>query len=295
VQNPELSFNDACDKLSELLANANLSFGHGAPDADSEAFWILSHCVHIAPIDALDRLDETYPSLAFDRAKVIVQERIASRKPLAYLLGEAWLMGYDFICDERSIVPRSFIAELISDEILEPWLPPGGRALDLCTGNGSLAILLSIACPDMLVSASDISPEALELASLNIEKYQLEESIELFCGDLFDGLPSLSDNDRFDIILCNPPYVNSNTMAQLPEEYLQEPSISLAGGSDGMVIIRKIIQQAKDFLKETGALVLEIGNEYEHFKKAFPELSVTWLTVSSGTQQVLLITFKDLP
>jgi ribosomal protein L3 glutamine methyltransferase len=204
-------------------------------------------------------------------------------------------MGYDFICDERSIVPRSFIAELISDVILEPWLPPGGRALDLCTGNGSLAILLSIACPDMLISATDISPEALELASLNIEKYQLEESIELFCGDLFDGLPFLSENDRFDIILCNPPYVNSSTMAQLPKEYLQEPAIALAGGSDGMVIIRKIIEQAKDYLKDTGALVLEIGNEYDHFKKAFPELSVTWLSVSSGTQQVLLITYKDLP
>jgi len=295
VQNHELSFNDACDALSDLLAKANISFGHGAPDADSEAFWILSHCVHITPIDALDRLDETYPSLAFDRAKVIVQERIATRKPLAYILGEAWLMGYDFICDERSIVPRSFIAELISGEILEPWLPPGGRALDLCTGNGSLAILLAIACPDLLISATDISPEALELASLNIEKYQLQESIDLYCGDLFNGLPALSENDRFDIILCNPPYVNSSSMAQLPDEYLQEPSIALAGGSDGMLVIRKIIEQAKDYFNESGALVLEIGNEYEHFHQAFPELSVTWLSVSSGTQQVLLITYKDLP
>ncbi|BDW11180.1 50S ribosomal protein L3 glutamine methyltransferase [Polynucleobacter sp. SHI8] len=295
MQNSDLTFNDACDVLSELLATANLSFGHGAPDADSEAFWILSHCVHIAPIDALDRVDEPYPTLAFDRANAIVHERISTRKPLAYLLGEAWLMGYDFICDERSIVPRSFIAELISDEILEPWLPPGGRALDLCTGNGSLAILLSIACPDMIVCATDISPDALELAALNIEKYQLDESIELFCGDLFEGLPPLSANDRFDIILCNPPYVNSSSMAQLPDEYLQEPSIALAGGTDGMVIIRKIIKQAKDYLNHSGALVLEIGNEYEHFKKAFPEMNVTWLSVSSGTQQVLLITYKDLP
>ncbi len=295
MDHSEFSFNDACDNLSELLANGNLSFGHGAPDADSEAFWILSHCVHIAPIDALDRLDEPYPSLAYDRAKVIAQERLTSRKPLAYLLGEAWLMGYDFICDERSIVPRSFIAELISDEALEPWLPPGGRALDLCTGNGSLAILLAIACPDMLVSATDISSDALELAALNIEKYQLEESIELFCGDLFDGLPPLSDHDRYDIILCNPPYVNSSSMEQLPEEYLQEPSLALAGGADGMVIIRSIIDQAKDYLNDSGALVLEIGNEYEHFIKAFPELNVNWLSVSSGSAQVLLILHKDLP
>lgn len=295
MQNSELSFNTACDVLSERLAKANLSFGHGAPDADSEAFWILSHCVHIAPIDALERLDEPYPSLAFDRAKAIAQERIISRKPLAYLLGEAWLMGYDFVCDERSIVPRSFIAELISDVVLEPWLPPGGRALDLCAGNGSLAILLAINCPDIIVSATDISSDALQLAALNIEKYQLEESIELFCGDLFDGLPPLSVNDKFDLILCNPPYVNTSSMAQLPDEYLQEPSIALAGGLDGMLIIRKIIEQAKDYLNDSGALVLEIGNEYEHFKKAFPQLNVTWLSVSAGEQQVLLITYKDLP
>jgi ribosomal protein L3 glutamine methyltransferase len=130
---------------------------------------------------------------------------------------------------------------------------------------------------------------------LNIEKYQLQESIDLYCGDLFNGLPALSENDRFDIILCNPPYVNSSSIAQLPDEYLQEPSIALAGGSDGMVIIRKIIEQAKDYLNDSGALILEIGNEYEHFHQAFPELSVTWLSVSSGTQQVLLITYKDLP
>ena len=291
----QYSFNDACDVLSEILTSADLSFGHGAPDADSEALWILSYCVNIIPIDALDRLDEPYPMLSFERAKHLVQERIDSRQPLAYILGEAWLMGYDFICDKRSIVPRSYIAELIVDDVLETWLPPGGRALDLCTGNGSLAILLSLSCPDLVISASDLSQDALDLAQLNLDKYQLTDSIELFCGDLFDALPTPSENELFDIILCNPPYVNDNSMSLLPHEYLQEPVIALAGGLDGMLVIKKILDQAKEFLRPGGALVLEIGNEYEHFIHAFPGLSVTWLEVSSGQQQVLMVRTEDLP
>ena len=291
----QYSFNDACDALSDLLLQGELSFGHGAPDADSEALWILSHCVHIAPFDALDRLDEPYPQIAFDQAQKIVQDRIQSKKPLAYLLGEAWLMGYNFICDERSIVPRSYIAELIVDETLEQWLPPSGRALDLCTGNGSLAILLALTCPDMQVSATDISPDALELAQLNIEKYQLTESVQLFCGDLFSALPIPSIHELFDLIICNPPYVNTQSMSLLPQEYLYEPHIALAGGGNGMQSIKLILEQAKSYLSEHGALVLEIGNEYENFIRSFPELPVIWLEVSSGNQQVLLIQSQDLP
>jgi len=295
VSKPPFTFNDACDVISNKLSNVDLSFGHGAPDADSEALWILSHCLNIAPIDALDRLDEPYPQLPFDRAVLIAQSRVATKSPLAYILGEAWLMGYDFICDERSIVPRSFIAELIFSDHLEPWLPPGGRALDLCTGNGSLAILLASYCPDMIIHASDINAPALELAKLNIEKYHLDDAIELFCSDLFEHLPDPTENERYDLILCNPPYVNSETMSKLPQEYLKEPALSLAGGSDGMSIIRKVIEQAQDYLFDHGALVLEIGNEYENFISAFPELPVTWLDVSAGQQQVCLILSADLP
>jgi ribosomal protein L3 glutamine methyltransferase len=295
VSQPPFSFNDACDVISDQLSNTDLSFGHGATDADSEALWILSHCLNIAPIDALDRLEEPYPPAPFDRAVLIAQTRITTKKPLAYILGEAWLMGYDFICDERSIVPRSLIAELIFEDDLEPWLPPGGRALDLCTGNGSLAILLGSYCPDMIIHASDISAPALELAKLNIEKYHLEDAIELFCGDLFEHLPDPTENEKYDLIICNPPYVNSDTMTKLPQEYLKEPALALAGGSDGMSIIRKIIEQAKDYLYDHSALVLEIGNEYANFLQAFPELPVTWLDVSAGQQQICLILSEDLP
>lgn len=295
MSKPPFTFNDACDAISETLSGTDLSFGHGAPDADSEALWILSHCLNIAPIDALDRLEEPYPQIPYDRAVLIAKTRITTKSPLAYIIGEAWLMGYDFICDERSIVPRSFIAELIFDDHLEPWLPPGGRALDLCTGNGSLAILLASYCPDMIIHASDISTSALELAKLNIEKYHLNDAIELFTSDLFEHLPDPTENERYDLILCNPPYVNSKTMSQLPQEYLKEPTLALAGGSDGMSIIRKVIEQAQYYLFDHGALVLEIGNEYENFISAFPELPVTWLDVSAGQQQVCLILGADLP
>lgn len=295
MSNSIFSLNDACDALSEMLTKADLAFGHGAPDADSEALWILSYCLNIAPIDVLERLDEPYPPIPYDRAILITNQRISSKKPLAYILGEAWLMGYDFICDERSIVPRSYIAELISDDVLEPWLPPGGRALDLCTGNGSLAILLASYCPDMIIHATDISSPALELARLNLEKYNLENAIDLYCGDLFSALPDPTEDERYDLILCNPPYVNSGSMAKLPQEYLTEPALALEGGGDGMTLIRKIIYQAKDYLYDQGALILEIGNEYDNFINAFPQLPVKWLEISAGQQQVCLILSEDLP
>jgi ribosomal protein L3 glutamine methyltransferase len=289
-----MTFDDACDDLGEMLESSDLHFGHGAPDADSEAFWILAHCIGVSPIEAMDLLDDIYPPLAFDRAKLLAKERIQTKKPLAYILGEAWLVGYDFICDERSIVPRSFISELITTDELEPWLPSGGRALDLCTGNGSLAIILSLYCPDMTIHACDISPDALALATENVEKYHLTESIELFCGDLFDALPEPSENNLYDIIICNPPYVNEESMSALPIEYQLEPKLALAGGEDGMDIIRNILSRAKDYLQARGALLLEIGNEYEHFISAFPEINARWLEVSAGSQQVVMILAEDL-
>jgi ribosomal protein L3 glutamine methyltransferase len=203
-------------------------------------------------------------------------------------------MGIPFYCDERSIVPRSFIAELIVDGHLEPWLPPSAKVLDLCTGNGSLAILMALSCPDVEVSGSDISMQALSLAAKNIDRHNLSEQIEIHQGDLFESLPPPNEENLFDLIICNPPYVNATSMANLPPEYHAEPEISLAGGADGMDIVRKIIANAKDYLKPEGALVIEIGNEAKNFSDAFPEISVTWLEVSAGDDQVLLIQAEDL-
>ncbi len=281
-------------KLSQQLDSAGLSYGHGAVDAQAEALWMIATALGFPPEDAIEALDTPISSDIQATIDQWAQERITSRKPLAYILGEAWLMGVPFYCDERSIVPRSFIAELIVDGHLEPWLPPNAKVLDLCTGNGSLAILMALSCPDVEVCGADISLQALSLAAKNLDRHHLSEQIELYQGDLFSALPSPSDDTRFDLMICNPPYVNAQSMASLPLEYHAEPEISLAGGSDGMDLIRKIISQAKDYLKPDGALVLEIGNEAKNFSDAFPEIPVTWLEVSAGDDQVLLIMAADL-
>lgn len=281
-------------KLSQQLDSAGLSYGHGAVDAQAEALWMIATALGFPPEDAIEALDTPISSDIQATINQWAQERITSRKPLAYILGEAWLMGVPFYCDERSIVPRSFIAELIVDGHLEPWLPPNAKVLDLCTGNGSLAILMALSCPDVEVCGADISLQALSLAAKNLDRHHLSEQIELYQGDLFSALPSPSDDTRFDLMICNPPYVNAQSMASLPLEYHAEPEISLAGGSDGMDLIRKIISQAKDYLKPDGALVLEIGNEAKNFSDAFPEIPVTWLEVSAGDDQVLLIMAADL-
>ena len=281
-------------ELTEKLDRAGLSYGHGAIDAQSEALWIIAAALDFPPEDAADALDTPITTDIQTKINAWANERISTRKPLAYILGEAWLMGIPFYCDERSIVPRSFIAELIVDGHLEPWLPPSAKVLDLCTGNGSLAILMALSCPDVEVCGSDISMQALSLAAKNIDRHNLSEQIEIYQGDLFESLPSPNEDNLFDLIICNPPYVNASSMANLPAEYHAEPEISLAGGSDGMDLVRKIIANAKDYLKPEGALVLEIGNEAKNFSDAFPEINVTWLEVSAGDDQVLLIQAEDL-
>ena len=282
------------DRLAQHLDQAKLSYGHGAIDARSEALWIISKQLQISPSDTLNQLQAQLDQHRYDAALAIANQRIHTRKPLAYILEEAWLMGVPFYCNEQSIVPRSWIAELITEGVLEPWLPADGRALDLCTGNGSLAVLLGLSCPDIHVSACDISAPALALAARNLDRHGLSTQIELFHGDLWSPLPDPNDENRFDLIVCNPPYVNAASMRALPAEYHAEPVLALAGGEDGMDLIRKIIANAPDYLSERGALVLEIGNEVEHFHKAFPQIPVIWMDVSAGNEQVLLIQAEDL-
>lgn len=289
-----ITLNQCIESLAQRLTDADLHYGHGALDAQSEALWIASKQLELSPAEALDHLDQSLTQDQFQQALRIADERITTRKPLAYILGEAWLMGVPFFCNEQSIVPRSWIAELIVDGMLEPWLPADGKVLDLCTGNGSLAILLALSCPDIHVSACDISMPALALAARNIDRHHLNSQIELFNGDLWDALPEPHDDNRFDLIICNPPYVNANSMSALPAEYHAEPTLALAGGEDGMDLIRRIISAAPDYLTERGALLLEIGNEIEYFKSAFPQIPVIWMEVSAGEEQVLLIQAEDL-
>ena len=289
-----LTVNQCIDQIAQKLEAATLHYGHGAIDAHSEALWIVSKQLNLSPIEALDHLEVSLTSEQLLTALAVADERISTRKPLAYILGEAWLMGVPFFCSEQSIVPRSWIAELIVDGSLEPWLPADGKALDLCTGNGSLAILLALSCPDIHVSACDISMPALSVAARNVDRHGLNSQVELLSGDLWNALPEPNEENLFDLIICNPPYVNANSMNTLPAEYHAEPALALAGGDDGMDLIRRIIALAPDYLSERGAILIEIGNEYENFKRAFPQIPAIWMEVSAGEEQVLLIQAEDL-
>jgi ribosomal protein L3 glutamine methyltransferase len=290
----QLTVNQCIDQLAQKLEAANLHYGHGAIDAQSEALWIVSKELRHSPTETLDHLEDSISEDQQQKASIVADTRISTRKPLAYILGEAWLMGVPFFCSEQSIVPRSWIAELIVDGSLEPWLPADGKALDLCTGNGSLAILLALSCPDIHVSACDISMPALSVAARNVDRHGLSTQVELLYGDLWDALPEPNEDNLFDLIICNPPYVNAASMSTLPAEYHAEPELALAGGHDGMDVIRRIIALAPDYLSERGAILLEIGNEYENFKKAFPQIPAIWMEVSAGEEQVLLIQAEDL-
>ncbi|MCE4539347.1 50S ribosomal protein L3 N(5)-glutamine methyltransferase [Pelomonas sp. P7] len=278
------------DTEAARLTQAGVFFGHGTTNAFDEAAWLALWRLGL-PLDALDDHAERELSDAEAAAiAALVDERIATRKPAAYLTGEAWLQGVPFTVDERAIVPRSFIAELIADASIDAWLSADTRrVLDLCTGNGSLAVLAAMAWPDVEVDALDIDLGALAVARLNVERHNLALRVRLLQGDGLEGAQG-----PYDLILCNPPYVNSTSMAALPAEYRAEPELALAGGADGMDFIRQLLHDAPAALTENGVLVLEIGNEREHFEAAFPTLEAVWLETSAGADQVLLLTREQL-
>ncbi len=281
---------DLVNASADRLEAAGVAFGHGTTNAFDEAAWLVLWRLGL-PLEALDE-HATREVSADEQSAVeaLVAERIASRKPAAYLTREAWLQGVPFYVDERAIVPRSFIAELLADGTIDPWLSERTtRVLDLCTGNGSLAVLAAMAYPDVVVDGADLSTEALEVARINVERHGLHARITL---KVSDGLAALSG--PYDLILCNPPYVNAQSMAALPAEYRAEPELALAGGADGMDFVRGLLRDAPSRLSAEGVLVLEIGNEREHFEAAFPRLEVVWLETSAGEDQVLLVTREAL-
>lgn len=272
------------------LEHAGVAFGHGTLDAFDEAAWLVLWRLGL-PLDALHEVEEqSVDAEAQAQVAALLDERIASRKPAAYLTREAWLQGVPFYVDERAIVPRSFIAELLADGSIDPWLGEHTRrVLDLCTGNGSLAVLAAMAWPEVQVEAADISADALAVARINVDRHQLAERITLVESD---GLAQVSG--PFDLVLCNPPYVNSDSMAALPAEYRAEPALALAGGKDGMDFVRQLLQAVSAKMTPFAVLVLEIGNERPYFEAAFPALEVVWLDTSAGADQVLLVTREAL-
>jgi ribosomal protein L3 glutamine methyltransferase len=275
---------------AQRLAAAGVSFGHGTVDAFDEAAWLVLWMLQL-PIDRLDDHARRLVTPAEQAAvEALLERRITCRQPAAYLTREAWLQGVAFYVDERVIVPRSFIAELLADGSIDPWLSDRTRlVLDLCTGNGSLAVLAAMAYPDVLVDAADISAEALEVAQINVDKHGLDERIALHTSDGLQALPG-----PYDLILCNPPYVNEASMGELPPEYLAEPRLALAGGADGMDFVRGLLRDAPSRMRADAVLVLEIGNERAHFEAAFPRLEAIWLATSAGEDQVLLLTREAL-
>ena len=274
------------ESAAQQLTDAAVAFGHGTSNAFDEAAWLVLWQLGL-PLDDLDGVQDqpTSPEQQTLVAALIVK-RIETRKPAAYLTQEAWLQGVPFFVDERAIVPRSFIAELLVNGAIDPWLSEAThRVLDLCTGNGSLAVLAAMAYPDVTVDGADLSADALAVARINVDKHGLQDRITLLSSD---GLASV--RGPYDLILCNPPYVNAQSMSALPAEYQAEPTLALAGGADGMDFIRKLLHDAPTHMSPQAVLVLEIGNEREHFEAAFPTLEVVWLETSAGEDQVLLMT-----
>jgi ribosomal protein L3 glutamine methyltransferase len=275
------------EQMATRLEAAGLTqadgFGQGTLTSFDEAAWLVMWRLGF-PLDDLDSVSKNAVMPA-DIAQVamLFDERIKNRRPAAYLTQEAWLQGVSFYVDERVIIPRSFIAELLADGSIDPWLSEDTRyVLDLCTGNGSLAVLAAMTYPEVRVDAADISTDALAVASINVERHQLQSRITLIESDGLVGCAG-----PYDLILCNPPYVNAATMAALPAEFRAEPVLALD-------FIRNLFSTAARHMSENSVMVMEIGNERENFERAFPHLDALWFETSAGSDQVMLITREQL-
>lgn len=270
---------------------AELFFGHGNDNAYDEAAYLILHTLHL-PLDTLEPFLQAR-LLTDEKVRLLqlIRRRVEERIPVSYLTHQAWQGEYEFYVDERVIVPRSFIYELLG-EPLKPWIEYEElihNALDLCTGSGALAIQMAHVYPEATIDAVDISLDALEVAGINVEAYGLEDRIHLIHTDLFTGLEK-----TYDLIVSNPPYVDAESVAELPEEYLHEPELALGSGIDGLDITRQIIQQAAKYLNPQGVLLVEIGHNRDVLEQAFSELPFTWLNTSGGDGFVFLLTREDL-
>ncbi|MFY9137425.1 50S ribosomal protein L3 N(5)-glutamine methyltransferase [Zwartia sp.] len=270
-----------------------LFFGHGSDNAWDEAVYLVLHALHLPP-DLLEPfMDARVLPSEREAALSLIDLRCEHRLPAPYLTHEAWLQGYTFHVDQRVIVPRSPIAELLMNQ-LSPWIADPFEItgiLDLCTGSGCLAIIAAHQFPEAFVDATDISKDALDVALINVEKHAMQDRLNLHHGSLYDPLPVSA---RYDLIISNPPYVNSASMLKLPPEYRHEPSLALAGGDDGMDLVRTIIEQAPTHLRDNGLLLIEIGHERPYFEAAFPDLEPIWLDTAEATDQILLLTKEQL-
>jgi len=272
------------------LRLAGLRFGHGTRNAREEAAWLLAHALRLSHEEFARSANHELTAREQRKVLRLTEERVRTRKPLAYLIREAWLGEHRFYVDERVVVPRSFIAELLRDR-LRPWISqPIHRALDLCTGSGCLAILLALAFPRARIDATDISRAALAVARKNVRAYRLGRRVKLARADLFSGI----GRHRYDLIVANPPYVGAAAMRKLPPEYRREPRIALAGGADGLAFVRRILDRAAEFLRPGGWLVVEVGHNRRRVERAFPRIPFIWVEVSGGDDCVFLLSHEGL-
>lgn len=275
------------------LAKAKVSFGHGTDNGFDEACVLLRHVLHL-PYD-LDLTLHYWQAVVLDEERdtylALLTRRIQEHLPAPYLTGWAYVQGLKLHTDPNVIVPRSLIGELLENDGLAPWLTGDvNKVLDLCTGSGAIALQAAFAFGFPNVSAVDIAPAALALADKNVALHKLDGVVDVLEGDLYVPV----QGQRFDVILSNPPYVNANSMDELPLEYRNEPALALAGGQDGMDIVRRIIAGAKAHLNPQGLLVIEIGHEAAYFEAAFPDLAFTYLPVKAGEDQIVLILEQDM-
>lgn len=286
-----MTVGDAIDAISRRLRAAKLAYGHGTFNAREESAWLVLHACRVAHGEFAGNIDRPVSPVETRRLDKLVERRIRDRIPAAYLTHQAWLGEHSFYVDRRVIVPRSFIAELLPETIELFLRRPVRSALDLCTGSGCLAILLALAFRQARVDAVDLSAGALAVARRNVEDYRLGRRTRVLRSDLFAALAGR----RYDLIVSNPPYVSEASMRRLPGEYLAEPRMALAGGEDGLLLVRRILAQAREHLNPRGVLVCEIGHNRKALERAFPRLPFTWLETSGGDGLVFLLEREHLP
>jgi ribosomal protein L3 glutamine methyltransferase len=281
----------------ELFERSGISYGHGTTNALDEAAWLILRSLGLPPHDLQTRLETPLTEAQYRAGRALLEERVATRKPAAYLLHEAWLGPHRFYVDERVIVPRSFLAELLEngDSPLFPSREARGPSplsiLDLCTGSGCLAVLAALRFPGARVDAADLSPEALEVARRNVADYRLGDRVTLIESDLFSAL----GRRRYDLILSNPPYVKAASMRTLPPEYRKEPRMALASGSDGLEHTRAILAGAREHLEPGGLLAVEIGHNRKALERAYPRAPFEWPRTSAGRGFVFTLAREKLP
>lgn len=288
-----LSVRDLIRYAVSRFNEQKLFFGHGSDNAWDEAVYLVLHALHLPPDQLEPFMDARVLASEREKALSLIDLRCEHRLPAPYLTHEAWLQGYAFHVDQRVIVPRSPIAELLMNQ-LSPWIADPYEVtgiLDLCTGSGCLAIIASHQFPEAFIDATDISKDALDVALINVAQHGLKDRVNLHHGSLYDPLPVSA---QYDLIISNPPYVNAASMQKLPPEYRHEPSLALAGGDDGMDVVRTIIEQAPAHLRDDGLLLIEIGHERTFFELAFPDLEPVWLDTAEASDQILLLTKEQL-